>query len=324
MASVFNSPTFQHMEYTNKAKFNTMQSDVANQSDYNLLGTSLCISDIVKRMSPDVGAKSPKHNMNLSLILDEFLPWNEKRTKQATRRRKNYQYKPVVLRNKTPFSKLSPEILLPQHYNSGDETNTLRVSKTYTLPHNKDTDVLEIMPTGDSSIYGYEEKRDDELPLSHIMLNMLNRICLQSCLNGYSSSLQYLVNLLHNCGAIRALTSSYDFLYDLIIKITITLRQTIPNTLTRLRQHTLVEPIAVIWRCLLEKYSYLFLSLNNPFVYDGKLNSLHLNPVYLVIKRPSNQNLPCQPIEELLSRSTILSFGRFCNFDSLMSAKLKC
>jgi len=298
MASVFFNPTFQHMVNTNKSNLNTMQSDVANQSDCNHLGTSICITDIIKRKAPDVTAKSAKCNVIWSQILVEFLSRNENRTKdnQDSRRRKNCQYKPVVLRNKTPFSQLTPEILQPQHYNSGDETNTLRVSKTYTLPHNKDTDVLEIIPTGDSSI-NVNEERDDEQPLSHIMPNMLNRICLQSCLDGYYRSLQCLVNPLHNCGVIRVLTSSYDFFYNFIMKITITLRQMVPNPLTRLRQCTLVESIAVLWRCLLEKYSYLFLSLSKPS---------HPKSMYLVINNPSNQNLLCQPIEGSLSRSTIL------------------
>ncbi|KAM8715233.1 hypothetical protein ACLKA7_002305 [Drosophila subpalustris] len=212
MASVFNHPTYQHMVNTNKTK-SFRQSDLSNQLDHQLLGNSMCISDIMKRMSPEVSkhllsAKSPMHAINWSLMLDEFLPRHQNSTNRSPRRNKNDQYKPVVLRNKTPYAQLNPGILSPQHYHCGEETNTLRLSKAYTLPHNKDTDVLETLPTGDSSINGTEEDQGVRSPLSNKVLHLLNKICLQSILGDFISSLQHVGSSYRRSGLMQILTSA--------------------------------------------------------------------------------------------------------------------
>ncbi|KAL7738970.1 hypothetical protein ACLKA6_001365 [Drosophila palustris] len=200
----------------------------------------------------------------------------------------------------TPFAQLSPGILSPQHYHCGEETNTLRLSKAYTLPHNKDTDVLETLPTGDSSINISEEEQDVQSPLSHKMLNLLNRIYLQSCLGDFISSLQLVGSSFRRSRLMHFLTSAYYFLYDFIVYITISLRHTIPaNALSRLRQVMFFEPIALI---------------SKPLLHEAKLN----------LSQPSSKNVPWPPTDESLSRSAIVSFGRYCNFETLKTVNLRC
>lgn len=194
MASVFNNSSYQHMVNTNKIKSYT-KSDLTNQLDYKLSSTSICISDIMKRLSPEasmhlLSARSSTQATDWALILDEFLPRKAKSTNQRPRSHKKCQYKPVVLRNKTPFAQLSPGILSANHCISGYETNTLRLSKAYTLPHNKNTDVPETLPSGDSSINGSEEELNLPSPFSHIIQNLVNPVYLQTCIRGFYSSLQ--------------------------------------------------------------------------------------------------------------------------------------
>jgi len=303
MASVFNNSTYQHMVNTNKIQ-NYMESDLTNQLDYKLSGTSMCISDVMKRISPEVSmhllsARTPSLALNLKLNLDEFLPRNVNGANKSLRSKKKWQYKPVVLRNKTTFAQLSPGILSPQHYNHAEETNPLRLSKAYTLPHNKDTDGPETLPTGDSSINGSEEEQNLPTPLSYIMRNLINRIYLQTCLTDFYSSLQHMDCFLSSSGLFQFITSAYGFLYEFIINTTIWLKHTIPaNTLTKLRQIILVEPIAL---------------RNKPLPHKVKLKPSQPNFMYL----------PWQPSEETLSRSAILSFGRYCNFEPIKIGNLK-
>ncbi|XP_064542169.1 uncharacterized protein LOC135431147 isoform X2 [Drosophila montana] len=205
-SSVFNTQTYQHMvNSNNKLKFYTVQNELATPLNMlELIVASPTNADLrgstsmehSKQLIVSPGAESsPRQAPDWSLILDEFMPRHRNRVNVAM---------PVVLRNKTPFTRLSPEIV-PQK--RGMETSFLRfLCRTYTLPHNKNTDVLERLPTGDSPNnnsdtedgYHQQQASRNSVQFYYELMTGITRVDLQACINGFIASLQRLAAIVLN------------------------------------------------------------------------------------------------------------------------------
>ncbi|EDW57573.2 uncharacterized protein [Drosophila virilis] len=222
-SSVFNTLTYQHMvNSNNKLKFYTVQNELTTPSNIlELMVASPTNADLRGKTSvkpskqlfvtPEGGGgggcgdMSPRQVSDWSLNLEEYMPRPYNRGKRPN------VAMPVVLRNKTPFTRLSPEIV-PQK--RGMETSYLRfLYRTYTLPHNKNTDVLEKLPSGDSPINNSEPDDDDgyqqqasrnTAPFYYELMRGITRLDLQTCINGFITSLQRLAAIILN------MISNYD------------------------------------------------------------------------------------------------------------------
>ncbi|KAH8378193.1 hypothetical protein KR093_009997 [Drosophila rubida] len=283
MAFAFKNPTYPYMV--------NLQNDLIDRqiSEYKVAHPSRCTSDLMNRMSPEIRAQLFQGNarvrhINWSKILKDFLPRNPQSTDTIPNKQRNKQYKPVVLRNKTPFVQLNPD---PFEL----EVNTSsRPSSAYTLPQNRDSDVRELRPTGDSSTNNLTEMRNIVLPFYQRILSF----DLQSVLRTLTTQLQDIQSMVMGSDSVRQLNRVLNFLYDLFVSITIGGRQAVPR----------------LQRAVLDTYAHF-----NTFDGIAVPLSLHVVPSNASTYTPRAvfNELPRPRIEQSsLSGSNIASYGRNC------------
>lgn len=233
-SSVFNTLTYQNMvNSNNKLKFYTVQKELTSPSNiHELMVASPTNADLrgSKFVKPSKrrgrGDLSSRQVPDWSQILEEYMPRPYNRGKRAN------VAMPVVLRNKSPFTRLNPEIV-PQKRVM--ETSYLRfLYRTYTLPHNKNTDVLEKLPSGDSHINNSEADEDEYQQQAsrntagfyYELMRGITRLDLQTCINGFITSLQRLAAIILNM-----ISSAYNVFNDIFQHFLFPT----PYTLARLR-----------------------------------------------------------------------------------------
>ncbi|XP_043070665.1 uncharacterized protein LOC122322459 [Drosophila grimshawi] len=139
LASVFNSPTNQHLLYTNNnhklyaVHHDLKQTPILQSIIPPLKGNS-------KDGGRQISARSPRQvHKSSSQIIDEFLGSSKKHKKH----------------------KIRSKIAVVQQQRVGETSSTRLACKAYTLPHNVDTEVVEVMPSGDSPSNNYNDDLND-------------------------------------------------------------------------------------------------------------------------------------------------------------------